>query len=363
MLSFLLTAIVLIYAANAAEIAEVDLQAAGLWSEFDNLAGDPSRASSSITNSPYIAAKAFDGNYDNVEPNRFMVNSLPVSLYYRFDSPKCVNAIRISNQCWRGGQSRSPKAFVFEGSNDGETWTTIGSESGLSTWANTSDSKDGTNGAMTRRVFKYANATSYVYYRITFTQAMSGATLAVSEIDFYHMEPYYWRGPAAEDANLSNPNNWSLADDRTATVEPGAGCSMVFTNDATVTVDKSISVQSIYANGYAVLFDNPAPDASGAVATNTLTVSGSITGGSEKFAVFRCKVQCTDRFKKASRSQFPGGLTARYMHEHCGAWGSNTKMLEGEFFLPSLGLSRHLLPPRGRLDRKICRIPSFTRRR
>ena len=334
--SFLLAAIIAlcaVCAANAAEIAEADLQAAGLWSEFDNLAGDPSRASSSITNSPYVAAKAFDGNYDNVEPNRFMVNSLPVSLYYRFDSPKCVNAIRISNQCWVSGQSRSPKAFVFEGSNDGETWTTIGSESGLSTWANTSDSKYGTNGTMTRRVFKYANADSYVYYRITFTETMSeGAALAVSEIDFYHMEPYYWRGPAAEDANLSNPNNWSHADGRTATVEPGAGCSMVFTNDATLTVDKPLSVQSISANGYAVLFDNPAPDDSGAVATNTLTVSGSITGGTDKFAVFRCKVQCTDRFKKASRSQFPGGLTARYMHEHCNAWGTNTKMLEGEFF-------------------------------
>jgi hypothetical protein len=97
-------------------------------------------------------------------------------------------------------------------------------------------------------------------------------------------------------------------------------------------VDKPLSVQSISANGYAVLFDNPAPDASGTVATNTLTVSGSITGGSDKFGVFRCKVQCTDRFKKASRSQFPGGLTARYIHEYCNAWGTNTKMLEGEFF-------------------------------
>ena len=70
---------------------------------------------------------------------------------------------------------------------------------------------------MTRRIFKYANAASYISYRITFTETMSGAaTLAVSEIDFYHMEPYYWRGPAAEDENLSNPNNWSLADGRTA---------------------------------------------------------------------------------------------------------------------------------------------------
>lgn len=94
------------FSARAAEIADADLQAAGLWREFDNLAGDPSRASSTITNGSYTAAKAFDGNYDNVEPNRFMVNSLPVSLYYRFDSPKCVNAIRISNQCWVSGQSR-----------------------------------------------------------------------------------------------------------------------------------------------------------------------------------------------------------------------------------------------------------------
>ena len=75
--------------------------------------------------------------------------------------------------------ARSPKAWTFYGSNDGETWTALDTRSNETGWASACEARD----------YSFDNDTAYLYYKYDCT-ALNGATdyLQVWELEFYHFD-------------------------------------------------------------------------------------------------------------------------------------------------------------------------------
>lgn len=109
-------------------------------------------SSASETHSSYPASKAFDGNKTDTNGRWLSTRHIPADpsqdgmyLVYHFNTATAVNAIRV----WNGNDSaggwdssgRSPKAWVFSGSNDGTTWTTLDTQSSETGWAANGESR------------------------------------------------------------------------------------------------------------------------------------------------------------------------------------------------------------------------------
>jgi hypothetical protein len=104
---------------------------------IDTSAAAGSVVDSSSSSATYSAAHAFDGLWSASEhrwlaytnPNNDYGSGVhgeqPMYLVYQFNVPTKVNILRlrIPND-WQWDQ-RSPKAWIFLGSNDGTTWTTL----------------------------------------------------------------------------------------------------------------------------------------------------------------------------------------------------------------------------------------------
>ncbi len=139
-------------------------------------------SSASATHGSYPASKAFDGNRANT--NGRWLSSIDDHMYlvYRFNDATAVNAIRV----WNGSDSaggwnstgRAPKTWTFSGSNDGETWTTLDTQTSETGWAANGES----------RYYQFANNTAYSYYKYDCT-ALNGGTdyLQLWELEFYYI--------------------------------------------------------------------------------------------------------------------------------------------------------------------------------
>lgn len=139
-------------------------------------------SSASATHNSYPASKAFDGNRANT--NGRWLSSIGDHMYlvYRFNDATAVNAIRVWNGSDAGGgwnsTARAPKTWTFSGSNDGETWTTLDTQTSETDWAANGES----------RYYQFANNTAYSYYKYDCT-ALNGGTdyLQLWELEFYYI--------------------------------------------------------------------------------------------------------------------------------------------------------------------------------
>ncbi len=92
------------------------------------------------------------------------VAGLPQWIQYQFPSAVVVTAYSMA--ALSGYTNRMPSDFTLQGSNDGSTWTTLDSRTGVSGWSGT-----------TAQTFSAANTTAYTHYRLNIT-ANGGAGYA-----------------------------------------------------------------------------------------------------------------------------------------------------------------------------------------
>lgn len=101
-------------------------------------------------------------NGDLLTNFKFSTGSLPLFFEYQFTGPEVIN----SYQYWyRGGiPSRTPNTWIFEGSNNGSSWTTLDTQTGVTTatW--------NAQYSFSLR-FSFSNSTPYLYYRMNISVA------------------------------------------------------------------------------------------------------------------------------------------------------------------------------------------------
>ena len=113
-----------------------------------------------------VGANLFNDNYARTADgtHRIIATSanLPISVTYDFgaETPKKVDLYKIYCGTWEGNQTRGPKAWTFEGTDDTNgTWTVLHSQDDEPAWQNIHEA----------RTYSFANSTAYRFYRITFT--------------------------------------------------------------------------------------------------------------------------------------------------------------------------------------------------
>ena len=84
--------------------------------------------------------------------------ALPQWLQYQFPQPKIATAYSIAPWDADNFPTRCPNAWQFQGSNDGTTWDTLDTQSGINTWV-----------LSTTKIFTFTNTTAYTYYRLYIT--------------------------------------------------------------------------------------------------------------------------------------------------------------------------------------------------
>jgi hypothetical protein len=131
-------------------------------------------ASSSYATTPAWTAFAAYGS-----GNGWITNGgLPNSIGYEFPSTVIVTEYEVYPWDADNFPVRCFRDFQLQGSNDGSTWTTLDTQSAITSW---------TAGVSKR--FVTTNTTSYLYYRIYVTQNVGGDTYTGSR----HIAMY---GPA-----------------------------------------------------------------------------------------------------------------------------------------------------------------------
>ena len=140
---------------------------------IDTSASAGSVVASSSSSATFSADHAFDGNWaDNAgrwlaytNPDNDYGSGVhgetPMYLVYRFNAATKVNVLRLHIQNANEWDKRSPKAWTFLGSHDGETWTTLDTRSGVA-WA---------SGTVTKS-FSFENQTAYEYYKFSCTEIL-----------------------------------------------------------------------------------------------------------------------------------------------------------------------------------------------
>ena len=73
----------------------------------------------------------------------------------------------------------SPKAWTFEGSNNGTDWTVLDTQSGVTSWSMNE-----------RKEFAVSSPASYLYYRLNISSNQSGTDTSVSEVELLEGVPY-----------------------------------------------------------------------------------------------------------------------------------------------------------------------------
>ena len=123
----------------------------------------------------YGATGAFDGVMDGSNGRWLAVKADHMYVTYKFNTATKVNAIKLYNPNASYQDTRAPKAWTFQGSNDGSTWTTLDTRTNQINWQ---------KGEV--RTYQFANEMAYIYYKFDCTQNNgAGDYLMLWEIEFY----------------------------------------------------------------------------------------------------------------------------------------------------------------------------------
>jgi len=134
----------------------------------------------STSHKSYPVDRAFDNGSKTADGSRWLATVADnIYVTYKFKVATVVDGIGIflptlNYNCG----DRAPNTWTFSGSNDGETWTTLDTQSGETGW---------TDGEF--RYYQFVNSDAYLYYKFDCT-ANNGATdyMQVQEIEFYGPE-------------------------------------------------------------------------------------------------------------------------------------------------------------------------------
>ena len=130
---------------------------------------------SSATHATFTALGAFDEEKATNAGRWLAVKGAHMFVTYHFNEATRVNTVRLYNPSSDMSDTRAPKDWTFEGSNDGETWTVLDTRTDESGWTKREI-----------RTYRFENDTAYAYYKFDCT-ANNGASdyLALWEIEFY----------------------------------------------------------------------------------------------------------------------------------------------------------------------------------
>lgn len=145
--------------------------------DTSSAAGAVDLTRSSAAHPTYGAAGAFDGQ-KNLDGRWLAVKADHMFVTYRFNTATKVTTIKLYNPNANNETTRPPKAWTFEGSNDGDNWTVLDTRTGQ-TWS---------SGQV--RSYSFQNDDAYVYYKFDCTE-LNGATdyLMLWEIEFWDVAP------------------------------------------------------------------------------------------------------------------------------------------------------------------------------
>ena len=165
-------------------LAGVALASGGQAQDLVDLTRPSNATYNTITWSSSLAGYLGDKAFDNVAPDnangRWMAyeSTLPNAwVRYAFkDGAKVVTAYRVWNLTQFEPDTRAPKAFKLEGSNDGTAWTLLDSRNSQTNWADAEG-----------RLFTFGNLTAYSNYRFTISEN-NGATdyTGVGELEYFY---------------------------------------------------------------------------------------------------------------------------------------------------------------------------------
>ena len=148
----------------------------------------------STSHATYGVKGAFDHNRSDTNGRWLAEKADHMYVVYKFNEATAANMLRV----WNGSNSaggvssaeRSPKAWTFEASNDGETWTALDTRMDEIDWS--AEGED--------RFYPFANDTAYLYYKFDCT-ALNGASdyLQLWELEFYYLEGELSSGDEPDD--------------------------------------------------------------------------------------------------------------------------------------------------------------------
>lgn len=136
-------------------------------------------SSASATHDSYPASRAFDKNKSDSNGRWLSVIGDNMYLVYAFKEPTLVNALTVvaghDNKGGYNSAGRAPKSWTFEGSNDGEAWTILDTQTSETGWTNGEE-----------RHYSFTNGQAYKFYKYNCT-ALNGGTdyLQLWELEFY----------------------------------------------------------------------------------------------------------------------------------------------------------------------------------
>ena len=126
-----------------------------------------------VSRPPYMA---FDG-FTNQADNGSWVNNGGTSGYIgnKFNFPTAITRYAVYPYYYGpGGYSRTPKDWTFEGSNDGNSWTILDTETNQTNWV-----------FGTGSMYSANNTQSYTYYRLNFSSNNGDVYSGISELILY----------------------------------------------------------------------------------------------------------------------------------------------------------------------------------
>ena len=133
--------------------------------------------------STYGASHIFDNNHA-VNASRW-IGTMPAGgayVVYKFNEPTRVNGISLFTPNYGSQTTRAPKDWTFFGSDDGETWTVLDTQTGETGWSSGGEG----------RYYKFTNTQSYQYYKFNCTATNGDSLVQLVEIEFYYSKkPYF----------------------------------------------------------------------------------------------------------------------------------------------------------------------------
>ena len=190
----------------------------------------------------YGVSKAFDKKYYS-DNTRWIGHgsTFPQRAVWTFPTPTIVDTVRIYNANYRGAR-QSPSDFTFAGSNDGSSWTTLDTESGVTGWS-----------ANQFRTFQFANRTAYLKYRleVTAVQDMTsseGNRMTITEIELYRVDQASFDVVPSGSPTIgidSFSTDWILVVEEGSTADAG----LVWSTDETFATATTNSIGTDLADG------------------------------------------------------------------------------------------------------------------
>jgi hypothetical protein len=144
---------------------------------------------------PWMAFDGITGLYNSFASNSGQENNCIIG--YIFTTPKVINKILISAQDGAPYQSRGPKDFTVQGSNDATngvngTWDVIASITNITGYV-----------SGVKKIITFQNATSYKAYRLHITADNGAGLISIDALDFIEAQGTTW-APETNPANGGN---------------------------------------------------------------------------------------------------------------------------------------------------------------